>query len=288
MENNKLEPAAEEAIQIIIRPDRYEGDPWIPKKSIQFEILNPRNLKIKGFYYPALDPLPKKACVIGLHGNGGNCDMVSYFYYHYVKNRVAFACFDFSGCGKSEGEYISLGFYEKDDVIAVMDYLRNTYQIEDFGLHGYSMGAATALRVLAERPEVKGAILDSPYTSIIGFLGPFMSIKEDIEPQDFYEMIREEIQKRAHFDIFDNVIDKVENIHQPVIFVHGEYDTLVPPHMSEELLEKCSSEKKVRITFPGQHNSFRSQRSNFVITSINFLLDVFGAPQTTEDLTDDL
>ena len=160
----------EYAIKLIIRPDRDDSPFSVPENGIQFQITNPRNLKIFGLYVPAIDPLPKKACVIALHGNGGNCDMMSYFSDHYVKNRVSFACLDFSGCGISEGEYISLGYYEKDDVIAVMDSLRKTFQIEDFGLHGYSMGAATALRVLAIRPEIKGAILDSPYTSILGFL----------------------------------------------------------------------------------------------------------------------
>jgi alpha/beta superfamily hydrolase len=32
--------------------------------------------------------------------------------------------FDFSGCGLSEGEYISLGWNEKDDLKTVIDYLR--------------------------------------------------------------------------------------------------------------------------------------------------------------------
>ena len=32
--------------------------------------------------------------------------------------------FDFAGCGLSEGEYISLGYYERDDVDCVFKYLR--------------------------------------------------------------------------------------------------------------------------------------------------------------------
>ena len=32
--------------------------------------------------------------------------------------------FDFSGSGKSGGEYISLGWYERDDLAAVVAYLR--------------------------------------------------------------------------------------------------------------------------------------------------------------------
>jgi len=42
--------------------------------------------------------------------------------------------FDFSGCGMSEGEYISLGWYEKDDLKTVIDYLRLTQKVSTIGL----------------------------------------------------------------------------------------------------------------------------------------------------------
>ena len=45
-------------------------------------------------------------------------------------------CIDFSGCGLSEGEYISLGWYERDDVDAVVEYLRNSNKVSTIGLWG--------------------------------------------------------------------------------------------------------------------------------------------------------
>ena len=269
----------EDAIELIIRPKRFLYYGKKQKNEITFAIQNQRNLTITGIYCPAIEPLPRKACVIALHGNGGNYDMMVYLNKYFSNNRVAFCTFDFSGCGRSQGDYISLGYYEKDDVISVMDFLRERYQIEDFGLYGYSMGAATALRVLAERPEIKGAVLDSPYSSILGFLGKFMYPPKSQSKKEFFEEIRKEVQERAHFDIHDNVIDIADKIHQPVYFIHGENDKLVPPVMSELLLEKCSSEQKFRITFDGDHNSFRP----FSIESIaiNFLLDQFGAPHVS-------
>ena len=36
-----------------------------------------------------------------------------------------FCTFDFSGCGLSDGEYISLGVHESEDLKVVVEYLRN-------------------------------------------------------------------------------------------------------------------------------------------------------------------
>lgn len=74
--------------------------------------------------------------------------------------------FDFSGCGMSEGEYISLGWYEKDDLKTVIDYLRLTQKVSTIGLWGRSMGAVTALLYVDKDPSISGMILDSPFTTL--------------------------------------------------------------------------------------------------------------------------
>jgi alpha/beta superfamily hydrolase len=38
---------------------------------------------------------------------------------------ISVFAFDFSGSGLSDGETISLGFYEQDDLMAVIEYLRS-------------------------------------------------------------------------------------------------------------------------------------------------------------------
>lgn len=39
---------------------------------------------------------------------------------------IGVVCFDFAGSGLSEGEYVSLGYYEKEDLVAVVDHLRSS------------------------------------------------------------------------------------------------------------------------------------------------------------------
>lgn len=75
-------------------------------------------------------------------------------------------CFDFSGSGKSDGEYISLGWYERDDVECIVNWLRESNQASTIGLWGRSMGAVTALMHADRDPSIAGLVLDSPFSSL--------------------------------------------------------------------------------------------------------------------------
>ena len=41
-----------------------------------------------------------------------------------IKRNISLCTFDFAGCGNSEGEYISLGYYEWKDVEEVYMHIR--------------------------------------------------------------------------------------------------------------------------------------------------------------------
>ena len=58
---------------------------------------------------------------------------------------ISVFAFDFSGSGHSDGETISLGFYEKFDVECVVKHLRGNPTVSTIGIWGRSMGAATAV-----------------------------------------------------------------------------------------------------------------------------------------------
>jgi alpha-beta hydrolase superfamily lysophospholipase len=68
---------------------------------------------------------------------------------------VSFCNFDFTGCGNSEGNVISFGANEKNDVLAVVQKLKQTYHIRKFILWGRSMGSVCAIKY-CEMMSVKG------------------------------------------------------------------------------------------------------------------------------------
>lgn len=75
-------------------------------------------------------------------------------------------CFDFAGCGNSEGEHISLGWFERDDVAMIIEHLRASRRVSTVALWGRSMGAATALLHADRDPSIAGLVLDSPFSDL--------------------------------------------------------------------------------------------------------------------------
>jgi alpha-beta hydrolase superfamily lysophospholipase len=75
--------------------------------------------------------------------------------------------FDFSGCGHSEGDWVTLGYKEQDDLQTVIDYLRSTCSVSLIGLWGRSMGAVTSIFYTAKEPAAIAAmVLDSPFSNL--------------------------------------------------------------------------------------------------------------------------
>jgi fermentation-respiration switch protein FrsA (DUF1100 family) len=168
--------------------------------------------------------------------------------------------FDFSGCGISEGEYITLGWFEKDDLRVIVDYLRGTGTVSFIGLWGRSMGAVTALLYAESNPSIAAIVADSP----------FMSLKRVIEEQAkkyskmpgfiisaARKLIKKTIMKKAGFNIdLLNPVDIVDKCYSPILFCHGISDNFINPHHTEKLLEKYAGEKD-RMLLDGDHNSER-------------------------------
>ena len=79
---------------------------------------------------------------------------------------ISVFAFDFSGSGHSDGDTISLGFYEKFDVECVVKHLRGNASISTIGIWGRSMGAATAVLYSQMDPSIACLVLDSAFTSL--------------------------------------------------------------------------------------------------------------------------
>jgi pimeloyl-ACP methyl ester carboxylesterase len=170
---------------LICRPPRkqYKIDELGPTRYLlhdqmcirrDLELKNRKKMKIACSHYLPVDsdtfeveaPVP---CVVYLHGNSGSRmdadDLVDF----YLEHKISVFSLDFSGCGLSEGEYVTLGHREKEDLHMVLDYLTDLKCISHIGLYGRSMGAATALLVAADDKyyhRIRGMVLDSCYTSV--------------------------------------------------------------------------------------------------------------------------
>ncbi|CAA0834780.1 alpha/beta-Hydrolases superfamily protein [Striga hermonthica] len=174
----------EQLINFIIRPPRAEYNPkndlldeefmlkgkWYQRKDL--EVVNSRGDKLQCSHYmpivrPNGNPLP---CVVYCHGNSGCRTEASEAAIILLPSNITVFTLDFSGSGISGGEHVTLGWNEKDDLKAVVNYLRADGNISLIGLWGRSMGAVTSLMYGAEDPSIAGMVLDSPFSDLVDLM----------------------------------------------------------------------------------------------------------------------
>jgi pimeloyl-ACP methyl ester carboxylesterase len=175
-------------------------------------------------------------CVIYLHGNSSSrCEATAIVPYLLTANITVF-CFDFPGCGKSEGEFISLGWHERDDLNTIVNFLRAERKVNTVGLWGRSMGAVTALLHGDRDPSIAGMVLDSPFASLKQLVSELA--KQYTKIPNFLissalGLIKGSVESRAHFNIYDlTPIDHVSKCFIPAMFATGLQDDFILPHHS--------------------------------------------------------
>ncbi len=76
--------------------------------------------------------------------------------------------FDFRGHGQSEGKQSSIGYKERRDLCAAVEYLKGRPEVDPtrIGVMGISMGAATAILTAAECKDIKAVVADSSFAAL--------------------------------------------------------------------------------------------------------------------------
>ena len=173
---------------------------------------------------------------------------------------ITFFAFDFAGCGKSEGDYISLGWYERDDVACVIEYLRKTNKVSTIGLWGRSMGAVTAIMYGDRDPTIAGLVLDSAFSSLKVLIEEL--VKDRVSLPNFIlnqatKLVKSTISKKANFNLDEiEPIKYAEKCFIPALFCHANGDNFVKVHHCKELYEVYPGDKNV-VYVDGDHNTSR-------------------------------
>ncbi|XP_075486169.1 uncharacterized protein LOC142525761 [Primulina tabacum] len=267
----------EQLINFIIRPPRAEYNPkndlldhefmlkskWYQRKDL--EVVNSRGDILQCSHYkPIVSPegnaLP---CVIYCHGNSGCRTDASEAAIILLPSNITVFTLDFSGSGLSGGEHVTLGWNEKDDLQAVVKFLRGDGNVSLIGLWGRSMGAVTSLMYGVEDPSIAGMVLDSPFSDLVDLMMELVDTYKVRLPKFTVKFaiqyMRRAIQKKAKFDIMDlNAIKVAKSCFVPVLFGHSIDDDFIQPHHSDRIFDAYMGDKNI-IKFEGDHNSPRPQ-----------------------------
>lgn len=209
-------------------------------------------------------PKLRRPCVIFCHGNAAS-RVESLTVLKTVLAASSDLCaLDFAGSGLSQGEYVSLGHFEKDDLAAVVQRLRSFDNISKIGLWGRSMGAVTALLHAVRDPSIAGMVVDSPFTSLRVLAGELCE-KETYGAVPNWladaalSVIKVSIQQRVDFDIDDlTPISHAASTRVPAMFAAAHEDDFIYPHHARDIQEVYGGASCLMM-MEGDHNSDRPQ-----------------------------
>lgn len=267
-----------ELVHLIIRPPRtdYDQEDLGPDEfnfagrafvREDFTVVNDRRQKLVCSHWrPAASTTQAMPCVVYLHGNS-SCRLEALGVLRTcLAAGLSVAAFDTAGCGKSDGEYISLGYYERDDLRDVVTYLRDKKSIGAVALWGRSMGAATALLHADRDPSIAGIVVDSAFASLEQLVEEVVERgrQEGLTLPGFLvkivlKFIRSSVKKRAHFDLRRLApIDHAPVSFVPALFVAAEHDSFIAPHHSDQIFAAYGGDKNL-VKVDGDHNTSRPQ-----------------------------
>lgn len=284
-------------INFVIRPPRaeYNPDQYLWEKDFtlagkkfkrqDLELRNGRGHILKCSHYMP-SPFPDDTslpCVIYCHGNSGCRADANEAAVILLPSNITVFTLDFSGSGLSDGNYVSLGWHESDDLKVVVSYLRSNEHISRIGLWGRSMGAVTSLLYGAEDPSIAGMVLDSAFSNLFNLMLELVDVYKIRLPKFTVKValqyMRHVIQKKAKFDIMDiNALKVAPKTFIPALFGHAKGDKFIQPHHSDLISNSYAGDKNV-IKFDGDHNSSRPQ---FFYDSVSiFFHNVLHPPQVS-------
>ncbi|WP_421379408.1 alpha/beta hydrolase [Bacillus salacetis] len=248
----------------------------LPKEEVS--IPSPFGYNIKAVF---VHPNPGNKYMIFCHGVTENkLNSLKYMNY-FLKKGFNAVVYDHRRHGESGGKTSSYGFFEKQDLKAVVDELIKR-QGEDvfFGIHGESMGAATMLLYagsLEDRADFY--IADCPYSDF-GEQLSYRMAKEVKLPvgrlllplADLFLKVREGYSLK---DISPRSV--IENIHKPVLFIHSVPDDYILSSMTQELFDKKSGSKKLFLAVNGLHAQSYNENKEEYEKAIDEFLDEISA-----------
>ncbi len=220
-------------------------------KKEQITLQSYLGYQLKGELY--LQSNPNKF-ILMCHGITSNYDGMKKYCEIYINNGYSVMLYDHRNHGYSDRNYTTLGFFEKKDAKRCVDYLMKRFNEPMIGVHGESMGAATAMQLVAIDKRLKFCVEDCGYSDAERLL-KYRALEDHnkfiaalMKPSDLYTKL---FYKFSFKD--SSIIDSINTIECPMLFIHGEDDDYVPYYMVRELYEKYEGEKMLYTVKNAKH-----------------------------------
>ena len=196
--------------------------------------------------------------------------------YHYYNLGYNLLLIDNRTSGLSEGEYITFGVKESNDILSWIKYVNKKYPKTDIILAGVSMGATSilmAMNRIKDNMNVKCILADSGYISGYDEVKYCIDHYFHIPGFLFIGMINVWCKLIAKFDLKGRTtIKSMKDSKIPVLLIHGKDDDFVPPENSIITFKNYKGPKKLLLFSKASHGISYLVKPDYYVNSVKEFL----------------
>lgn len=222
--------------------------------STPFSITGFEGVQLSGLVLESLDSTARRpsTTLIMLHGIGSFKETFLSPAEYLTKKGIQVVAIDLRGHGQSRGEFCTFGEKEKRDVQALVSWLLARDSTQRIGIFGNSLGGAIAIQALELDKRLQFGIIESTFHDLEKVVEEFGQNYSGIRSERLSRSTLEKAAKIADFKPFDiKPYRSAERVSQPVLVVHGDKDSTIPPEFGRVNFEHFASPKKEWILVPG-------------------------------------
>ncbi|MEY9978044.1 alpha/beta hydrolase [Lysinibacillus sp. RC79] len=253
--------------------EKEESEKWFKENYKDSYIQSFDDLKLHAYTLKNTNETNKWAIVF--HGYSSDGSQMAKYAKHFYDTGYNVIIPDARAHGKSEGDYIGMGWHDRLDVVSWINNVISSDNNAEIVLYGVSMGGATVMMASGEDlpGNVKAIIEDCGYSSVWDeFSYQLQAIFNLPEfPIMYFSSIVTKL--RADFTLGEaDTVKQVAKSKTPMLFIHGSNDTFVPSDMLDEVYEAANVPKEKFIVEGAGHSGAESVAGDAYWETINNFL----------------
>lgn len=199
----------------------------VSPRAVPWSVRTEDGLTLRGWYHPTE---ARRHLVVLVHGMWESWHAMAGLGHDLHRLGYDVLLFDLRGHGQSDPSRLFMGRRERGDLRAVLAWAtRQGFTPDRIGWIGQSMGASTLLMEAAHNPNIRIAVIDSPYGDLPELLDAQLARHSHL-PQWFNPGILTAAHWAFGVRTDDLVPIRAARLwgHRPLLLIHGEADSTVP------------------------------------------------------------
>ena len=270
---------SEEAVQDIVdnwEKQKTQADAWMERSEVEtVRIQSADGLSLSG--ETVVTDAASHRWVIAVHGYRGQHQSMYALTSYYGREGYNALLPDLRGCGDSEGEYIGMGWPDRKDLLAWIDWVVQRDSAAEIVLHGISMGGASVMMTAGEvlPGQVKAIVEDCGYTSVWDIFKDELAYLFHLPAFPILHIASGIASVRAGYSFTEaDALGQIAKASVPVLFIHGSEDNFVRTDMVYQVYEACPAEKDLLVVEGAGHgNSYSHAPELYFDTVFGFLAE---------------